>query len=157
MRVRFAQIWEQVCGQVTQLAQRGGALQGTSLEPREGAGGPDAGMELTGAGGLRLQKPTLPSLCPSPSWDAPWPRSRAGGHGNRNLWWAQGMSPPDQWSGLLFPDAPPGQGPQKVGGWLLGWESTEILEASQFSPPASQRKSVKKRGYMPIRMLIVKN
>lgn len=51
VRVRFAEAWEQVCGQVTQLAQRGEALQGTSLEPREGARGSDAGMELTGVGG----------------------------------------------------------------------------------------------------------
>ena len=52
VRVRFAEAWEQVCGQVTQLAQRGEALQGTGLEPREGARGSDAGMELTGAQGV---------------------------------------------------------------------------------------------------------
>ena len=52
VRVRFAEAWEQVCGQVTQLAQRGEALQETGLEPREGARGSDAGMELTGARGV---------------------------------------------------------------------------------------------------------
>lgn len=69
----------------SQLAQRGGALQGTNLEPKEEAGGPDAGMELTGAGGLRLQETHPPSLCPSPSWDAHGPGPEQVDTGNRNL------------------------------------------------------------------------